>query len=650
MEISYGNGSMLGLQLLLTIALLAVCGFAPGFFVVRRLRWNPLEKLCGAVGLSLILIYLFHWGLYCLQAGRGDAPDLWPCAIYSVVAVGLGAAAWRDAFRLFRACRRAALAFAALAAWTLGLLSLIRVYSGGAWYGDWLEHFQRTLYFLHHFSSSTPIMMGYTLPARPPMMNVVAAFFLSQTADRFELFQAVFALLNVLVFLPCCLIMPALGGRRRTWLLAALFAASPVIMQASTYTWTKSLAAFYVVLAIWFYLAGWRKRDSVRMTAAFVALSAGVLVHYSAGPYVVFLGAHYVAVVLRTGRRKLAEPAAIAACCGLLLATWFGWSLRQYGARGTFASNTSVTSSRQYQGSNVVKIGANLWDSIVPAIVRDPALFNAFQQEDGAGKIRDEAFLTYQTNAIFGMGIVGGPLVLWLLYSVSRRPDGRERRFWIWFVPVCVLLGIASVGERDPLGVAHLTLLSLMALGLAFLAGRPMRRGIVTALAIGCALDLLLGVGLQIAIEQRERLPAGSEFSAAGLRPADVRMGGLASLSQSAQANWFRKHQFALCSEWVSQLRKVTGVSPEMIKPYQDCTAEDGPQWHGWLSRHGGSVDFLGDAVAWAQPALWLCALAGGAAWLLVIWRRARPMPVAVAAPVPAARTGSRRKKVGERR
>ena len=33
--------SVLLLQLLLTLVLLAVCSFAPGFLFVRRLRWSP---------------------------------------------------------------------------------------------------------------------------------------------------------------------------------------------------------------------------------------------------------------------------------------------------------------------------------------------------------------------------------------------------------------------------------------------------------------------------------------------------------------------------------------------------------------------------------------------------------------------------------
>ena len=43
------------------------------------------------------------------------------------------------------------------------------------------------------------------------MMNVLAAFFLGLTQDRFEIFQFVFVFLNLLVFLPCCLAMPMLG-------------------------------------------------------------------------------------------------------------------------------------------------------------------------------------------------------------------------------------------------------------------------------------------------------------------------------------------------------------------------------------------------------------------------------------------------------
>ena len=43
-------------QLALTLIILFVCCFAPGFFFVRRLHWSAMEKLSGSVGLSFILV------------------------------------------------------------------------------------------------------------------------------------------------------------------------------------------------------------------------------------------------------------------------------------------------------------------------------------------------------------------------------------------------------------------------------------------------------------------------------------------------------------------------------------------------------------------------------------------------------------------
>ena len=56
---------MLVFQLGLLLCLLMVCSFAPGFYCVRRLPWGPMEKLSGGIGLSLVLLYLASWGIYC---------------------------------------------------------------------------------------------------------------------------------------------------------------------------------------------------------------------------------------------------------------------------------------------------------------------------------------------------------------------------------------------------------------------------------------------------------------------------------------------------------------------------------------------------------------------------------------------------------
>ena len=632
---------MLLFQLGLLLVLLPVCCFAPGFFFVRKLRWNPLEKLCGSIGLSLILLYLACWAIYCASPrGNGLPVHPAPFVVVSVLCFALAAISFQDIARLVRTAsvRRALDGYGFLLLWTFLLLAIIRNYSGGAWFGDWLEHFQRTLFFLRHFPADTWIFPGYVLPARPPMMNIITAFFLAQTSDRFEIFQAVFAFLNVLLFLPCYLIMRAFGrgAKRRTWLLVLLFAASPLIMQNVTYSWTKAGAAFYVVLALWFYLAGWRKRDTVRMTAAFVALAGGLLVHYSAGPYVAILTTHYLLAVFPSRPKRWHELATIGVICGLLLGTWLLWSVHVYGTHVTLASNSSVTASQKYAGSTGGKIAANLLDSLIPVAVRDPDLLSGLKEQRAAGTVRDWAFLFYQVNAIFGMGLAGGPVALWLAFRALRgkpqkqaiapgksgkrgKPKGRptplraamtaEQRFWLILIVAGLILGIAVVGERDPFGVAHLTMLSLQAVGLSMLAALiPWRRRTLAILVLaGCTVDFSLGVFLQARVEGLDNTAGSTVFP--GMEFADGQietvLPGPAVLSKSAWNNWFVKHQLAVYGWWLEALNRQNGNNPAfqaLVPQFQKAEAktrlDDLAHWQGWFGRHGGEVEFLGDHVA----------------------------------------------------
>src|SRR5258708_442603 len=127
---------MFALEALLALCLLLVCSFSPGFFVIRRLRWSPMEKLCGSIALSLILIYLASWGIYYAGADRMRPQACWAV---SIACAALGVVARRDIIQLFDCfrVRRAALGFSFLLGWTLLLFLIIRNYSGAFWFGDW---------------------------------------------------------------------------------------------------------------------------------------------------------------------------------------------------------------------------------------------------------------------------------------------------------------------------------------------------------------------------------------------------------------------------------------------------------------------------------------------------------------------------------
>jgi hypothetical protein len=526
------------------------------------------------------------------------------------------------------------------------------------------------LFFLQRFPVNTPSYPDYQLAARPPLMNVLGAFFLGQAGDRYEVFQAVFVVLNLLPFLACCLLMPALAGkgkRLRKWAvlpLAGIFAMSPLVMESATYTWTKALSAFFVILSISLYLTALRKGDSPRRVAAFLALSAGFLTHYSAGPYVVVLTLHYLYTAFRKRGANFREAGAIAGLCGLLLATWFGWSLAVYGAHATAASNTAVMDAQKYRGSAVEKIAGNLFDSAVPRILRDPdGALRTFDQPNPAGFIRDNAFIVYQTNLVFGMGATGGPLAVLLLLGLWRRKSGAgaERSFWLLLIPSAVVLGIAVVGERDFNGLAHLTLLPMEMAGLAWLAANFCRRRWVACLILaGALVDFPLGVMLQARVENIENRPGHTVFSGLSFVNGSIAPGvpGPEALSRAAWYNWVEKHQHAVATEWRGELDRFRGEGPMSARTLaeariglQPALSEDARLWRGWYSRHGGSVTLLGDIFGdgWAPCAVLL------ALWLALLgmlWRHLPPAAVpaaAVAAPVAGARK-TRRKSAGRKR
>jgi hypothetical protein len=602
--------------------LLVVCTFSPGFLFVRRLRWPAMEKMCGAVALSLMLLWLCAWAIYLTGAPAS--------ATYAVSAACIGAAvaSFADVRRLFRIARvrRAAAGFAFLFAWTLLALCIIRVYNGASWKSDWLEHFQRTLFFAQHFPKDTPIFGDYVLPARPPAQNVLAGFFLSQTAERFELFQIVFAYLNLFAFLPCCLALPMLARSRRYGILplVALFAASPIAMQNATYTWTKMLTAFFVILATVLYVKGWRRGDAGRIRFAFACLAMGMLTHYSAGPYILVFGLHYLVVVLPQRSEKWKELALITLSSGALIVTWFGWSNAVYGAKPTFASNTSITLSQTYKGGTLEKIAGNMWDSLVPHVLRDASLWHFYDQPNTMAALRDNIFLTYQVQIIFTMGLIGGPLVLWLLWRGLRRDAPVDtRQFWAWVIGASMVIGLSVVGERDYYGTAHLTLLPVQLLGLTLLASRfRQSRVLAMLLVIGCAIDFSLGVLLHLRVEHLENTPAHTYFSGPSVMNGQVVVApSPEGLSGYASDNWLRKHQLANAQRWRGELMNVQAEGkPQVMAMLDQLTTEDARLFKGWYGRHGGEVDFIGDHFGTSEiPSAILAIVFAGLMWKLWI-------------------------------
>ena len=111
------------------LLLLVACSVGPGFFLARKLPWSPPEKLCAALGLSLLALYLSSFVIYALHLPQSAYFGV------SALCLALLALSFRDLTGLLghRRVRRQIAAFGFLFLWALGLLSLVRHYSGGAW-------------------------------------------------------------------------------------------------------------------------------------------------------------------------------------------------------------------------------------------------------------------------------------------------------------------------------------------------------------------------------------------------------------------------------------------------------------------------------------------------------------------------------------
>jgi len=489
---------------LLTILLFALSSFGPGFYVVRRCGWEIEETIAASFGISMIFLYL---GSLCVFVANGP-PGLH--YLLTLTCLILTVLSGPDLLRFLRdeRSRRIFTWFGIVALWLLVLLALIRNYSGGAWYGDWLEHFQRSLHFAERGPADAKFLDRYTLPSRPPLMNLICAHFMAQAGRTFAVYQVSSTLLNMLVFISACQALSLFSKARRApvSILAAFLMFNPLFVQNTTYAWTKLLTAFFVVSGTCLYAAGLSRPSRSRTLIAFALLCGGVLAHYSAVPYLLFLGTHYAVSLLRRGKIPWKEPVSVGLLCAAVLASWFTFSVATYGAAITFGSSSAVKdTSRRSFAANAGKVLLNVRDTIVPHVLRDVDL-TWFRQSNRWGSLRDTLIEIYDRNLFFIFGSVGAALLARLFLRRPPAPSSEgpaAPRFWFAYAAFNIVAGIAVHGTPMALGLAHICLQPLAILGLTFLAarvsslGRPWR---LAALA-GLAVDLCFGVFLHIWIE-----------------------------------------------------------------------------------------------------------------------------------------------------
>lgn len=524
-------------QFVAVLLLLIVCSLGPGLVLLRSMRCSPVERLCLAVAVSIVILYLIAFAIYIFEL---PTPSFFAVSAFSAICL-IGSidelkSIWRS-----RYARHTIFAFLFLFVWALLHLAITRHYSGGGWAGDWVEHHQRTSFFVDHLPLGTQFINQYQLPARPPLMNLVTGIFTSQVGSDFWLFQVVMTWLNLLAFLPCVLLARWVSRSPRPALLilTLAFMCSPFFMVNATYAWTKLLAGFYVLLALHLYLSGWQRKNSLRLILAFLSMTAGVLVHYSAAPYAILVGLHYLIVVVWRQPRPVREVVIISITNLLLAATWFAWSASNYGVRGTLATNTTVTDSATLStGENIQKMAGNVLHSTVPhpLTVSYERTSQMFSQPDQLGFARDYTFLMYQTNLMVMAGLLS-LLVAGYLLSQCNMPS-RLKWFWGAFISAIIILGPSTHGTADMFGVAHVVFVPLGLIVVAAIAANftALPKWIRASVVLMWLIDFAIGIFLQFEVQSRVfQLTADNQL----VHPEHA-------LSRTALTQWYVKETLGL--------------------------------------------------------------------------------------------------------
>lgn len=544
---------MLLLEVGLLLLLLMASSLGPGLFFVRRLSWGRLETLTASIALSHFLIFAAAMLIFVFRA---------PSSIgYGVTAASVFLTLWcrRDIVQLLRdeRSRCALLVWGGLFLWLMLVAINIRHYSGGGWYGDWYGHFDRVVF----FARSDEVITKYTqtvggLPARPPLMNVLAAHFLSQIELRFELFQVAFLYLNSLAFFGAAL-FTSKRSKRSIVVLGILLALTPFFVQNTTYTWTKLYAAFFVLTGLALYWSGLRMGDMTRTVAAFAVLAMGLITHYSAGPYVVLLTLHYLCFEWYWRRRRLLEVTTIFLVALLILSTWFVWSIASYGLEETLTANTSAQGfAVETVFQSLGKILYNIYTALVPGPLRGATYPDWGVVEPKLAQLRDIFFMVFQYSFPGMFGVTAWLAAAWLLVR-DDSVSAEERRRWIVFGVLAFVLGVAVYGTPNRYGMAHITHQPIVLLGICWIANGWDRLppALRKAVIVGKGFDVGIGIVLQTWLQR-------IDFWAMGPRPRTM-LQSAAELGPCALGNF----ALQLKNRVVFLGDSLTAVSPFLMLP-----------------------------------------------------------------------------------
>ena len=462
----------------------------PCWCICGRFKMSPSVRLFVTTACNFSLLYLLEWLTYLISL-----PTWFPaCVALILTAISV--------FLIFSkkiplSLTVSGLVFwAVLATWILSFQLGVVVYGGANWFGDWREHYERTLFFLEQQPLDTRFLLNmWPITARGPLFNSSAAALMSVFGKDFWVYQIIATVLNTFAIVPFALLIQSMVKIKQAaahWLSLFIMAFAPFAFQMELYTNTKFFTLAFILGAIYLYRRGVRTDRPYWSVGSMIVFSLGFLAHYLVFPFALFFAGHFFFVIVK--RKWGIKPLLISFLgCGILVSSWFLFLFFHFGLEKTLKSNSSIgqSYSKFYETASGTTLNpkdiifGNLLTTIVPYSFRRSwkgvAAAPVIAQKDSRFGEKFEPKKNYPTfewycdlannqgsllgnlgiAGLFGVYLTAGWIVRNSGILQNRAKQSKTLfgwKFWALFFIVGIPLNIAFSRNISPHGTAHLNL------------------------------------------------------------------------------------------------------------------------------------------------------------------------------------------------
>lgn len=310
----------------------------PAALLFPDLKQDDLSRFTLLAILGFLILYIIQFGAYLISA-----PQWTILLVYALLCVfGLlrnGVAALRRSIGW-----TPLLLWFGLTCWIEALQARIVTYGTVSWFGDWYEHYERTLFFFEQWTYDSRFLTGFwSLPARAPLFNANIALLMNFFGKDFWTFQTLATALNAFLVLPLALLIRDLSKVSQKTAMVCSFlicALAPVAVIQETFTWTKFFSIALSLAGIHFYVEGIRSSRKDQIFWSFVSFAAGMLAHYLVLVFAVFFAAHLLFLMARK-RWPLTHGLVTLLVSSVLVLTWIVYVVTMFGVKETVTANSS---------------------------------------------------------------------------------------------------------------------------------------------------------------------------------------------------------------------------------------------------------------------------------------------------------------------